>query len=167
MNFSTAFDYVILKEGGYSDDPLDRGGKTKFGISQAAYPSLNVAEITLAQAKNIYHKDYWEVIKADRLPPPIAFVLFDMAVNQGAGAAALALQEAAGVLQDAKIGPITIEAVSTEFKRDAAGFLLSLVTIRARRYLSINNASEERFEFGWIARLLATYSIAMSEVYRK
>lgn len=167
MNFSTAFDYVILKEGGYSDDPLDRGGKTKFGISQAAYPSLNVADITLAQAKNIYHKDYWEAIKADRLPAPVAFMLFDMAVNQGAGAAALTLQEASGVLMDAKIGPLTIEAANEGYKKDAAGFLLSIAIIRARRYLSINNAAEERFEFGWIARLLATYSIAMSEVYRK
>lgn len=167
MNFNDAVDYVLMKEGFDSDDKLDRGGRTRYGISQAAYPSINMDELTLAQAKNIYHKDYWTPIKADRLPPPVAFFLFDMAVNQGVAAAAKTLQEASGALQDGKIGPATIAAVEIAYNRDPKGFLLSMAVKRARRYLSLNNESEERFEAGWISRLLETFSLALDGVQRK
>lgn len=167
MNFSDAVDYVLMKEGFDSDDKLDRGGRTRYGISQAAYPSINMDELTLSQAKNIYDKDYWTPIKADRLPPPVAFFLFDMAVNQGVAAAAKTLQEASGALQDGKVGPVTLEVAQAAYARDPTGFLLALSVIRARRYLSLNNAAEERFEFGWISRLLATLSVAIHEALRK
>jgi lysozyme family protein len=35
MSFDSAFQKVIMVEGGYSDHPSDTGGKTQFGITEA------------------------------------------------------------------------------------------------------------------------------------
>lgn len=97
--FSRAFQIVIGHEGGLSLNPADRGnwdsgviGKgtlkgTKYGVSGAAYPHLDIANLTLADAERIYRENYWDRIGADDLPPPLALVAFDTAINSGVGRA--------------------------------------------------------------------------------
>jgi lysozyme family protein len=55
---------LLFLEGGYSDDPDDRGGKTKFGITQAAWTdsgmSGDVKDVTTAQAKIWYKDTRWD-----------------------------------------------------------------------------------------------------------
>ena len=53
MTFDEAFDTLIGHEGGYSNDPRDPGGETRYGISKRAYPDVNIATLTLEQAKFI------------------------------------------------------------------------------------------------------------------
>ena len=64
-NFDRAFRFLIGEEGGYSADPHDPGGETKFGISKRAYPQLDIKSLTLDQAKAIYRRDYWDRLQLD------------------------------------------------------------------------------------------------------
>ncbi len=111
MTFDECFAKLIGHEGGYVNNPKDPGGETKFGISKRAYPALDIASLTLDDAKAIYKRDYWDRAQCDRLPPAIAFQVFDGAVNSGIGTSIRWLQAAAGVAQDGVVGPMTVRAV--------------------------------------------------------
>lgn len=83
-SFERAFEIVIGAEGGYSNDIHDPGGETKYGISKRAYPNLDIANLTLAQAEDIYRRDYWQAAGCDHIDDPeLAILVFDCAVNQG------------------------------------------------------------------------------------
>ena len=87
--FAKAFAIVIGEECGYCNDVADPGGATKYGISHAAYPDLDIASLTLADAQAIYRRDYWDKISGDRLDPRLALLVFDAAVNNGVGRAGM------------------------------------------------------------------------------
>lgn len=109
--FDQAFDTTVGHEGGYVNDQRDPGGETKYGISKRAYPSLDIKSLTLADAKAIYKRDYWDRAQCDKLPPGLAFDVFDAAVNSGPGQAIRWLQRAVGVADDGVVGPLTLAAV--------------------------------------------------------
>lgn len=111
MIFDAAFDKLIGHEGGYVNDPKDPGGETKFGISKRAYPDLDIANLTMDDAKRIYLRDYWQRARCDELPPAVAFQVFDTAVNSGIGQSIRFLQRAVGVADDGQVGPFTLNAV--------------------------------------------------------
>jgi len=79
-------------EGGYSNDPRDAGGETRYGISKRAYPKLDIKNLTKREAIEIYRKDYWDAMKCDSLPEQIRLMVFDCAVNQGVGASSKILK---------------------------------------------------------------------------
>lgn len=81
--FDDAFKLVVGEEGNYSNDPRDAGGETKYGISKRAYPHLDIANLTLDQAKEIYWTDYWSPLMRFRLADKFMFLAFECAVNQG------------------------------------------------------------------------------------
>lgn len=110
-SFDDAFKLLIGHEGGYVRDQRDPGGETNFGISKRAYPDVDIAALTLDAAKAIYKRDYWDRAQCDRLPPDVAFQVFDGAVNSGIGTSIRWLQAAAGVAPDGVVGPLTIRAV--------------------------------------------------------
>ena len=109
MDFDTAFDRLIGNEGGYVKDSRDPGGETKFGISKRSYPSLDIANLTLGQAKAIYRHDFWDVL--GEAHPAIKFQVFDFAVNSGIGTAIRKLQAAIGVADDGHWGPMSEAAL--------------------------------------------------------
>ena len=82
-NFEKALAFVLLWEGGYTNDPDDPGGETNFGISKRAYPRENIKTMTRERAAELYKRDYWIPSGAEREPFPMALVLFDTAVNCG------------------------------------------------------------------------------------
>lgn len=122
-HFARCFAFSLDAEGGFTSNPADpgnwTGGKigagecrgTKFGISAAAYPDLDIAGLTQADAQAIYRQDYWSKLGGDELPLPLALVAFDAAVNAGVGRAVLWLQQAAGVTADGTFGKITLAAL--------------------------------------------------------
>lgn len=110
--FDQCFDKLISHEGGYVNDPRDPGGETKFGISKRAYPQVDIKNLTLGAAKEIYKRDYWDRAQCDKIHPSVAYVLFDAAVNSGIGQAIRFLQRAVNVADDGVIGPMTIAAVT-------------------------------------------------------
>lgn len=109
--FDDCFEKLIGHEGGYISNPKDPGGETKFGISKRAYPGVDIKALTLAEAKAIYRRDYWDRARCDELPHGVAFDVFDGAVNSGIGQAIRWLQRAAGVADDGIVGPLTLAAV--------------------------------------------------------
>jgi len=113
MNFDQAFERLIGHEGGYVNDPRDPGGETKFGISRRSYPGEVIRTMTLDRAKAIYLRDYWGPAGCDTVPDAVKFDLFDMAVNSGVGTAIKTLQRTVGVVDDGKLGPITLQAVAS------------------------------------------------------
>lgn len=124
MNFDQAFERVIGHEGGYTDDPRDRGnwttGKigqgvckgTKYGISAMAYPNIDIKNLTIEGAKTIYRSDYWNKCHIDELPDCVRFDMFDAAVNSGIGTAVKLMQRALGVKPDGIWGANTSIAAS-------------------------------------------------------
>lgn len=111
MTFDDAFERVIGHEGGLVDDPADPGGLTKYGISQRAYPGVDIKALTLDDAKRLYKRDYWDRALADQYAGAIGFQLFDAAVNSGVTAACKLLQRAVGAQDDGVIGARTIAAI--------------------------------------------------------
>ena len=154
--FDKAVSFVLDLEGGLSDDPADPGGLTKYGISRKAYPDLDIASLTLRQAKKIYRDDYWRACRCDALPTPVAFAVFDAAVNQGVRTATKTLQKVLRVRQDGAIGPLTLAAARDA---DPASFVRDYLARRAERYAKLRTFS--RFGYGWMRRLFGVHQEAM------
>lgn len=91
--FNRVLEHVLKWEGGYVNDPNDPGGETNYGISARAYPNLDIRSLTKDQAADIYFRDYWLKVGADKLPTAIAICAFDCAVNQGVGRALMWLAD--------------------------------------------------------------------------
>jgi lysozyme family protein len=123
--FDTSFASVVNVEGGFQNDPGDSGNwtggrigvgtnqGTKYGISAASFPTVNIAALTLDQAKAIYKAGYWDPLQLDQLDAGLAFQCFDASVNCGVVTAAKWMQRAAGVGQDGIIGAQSIGALRT------------------------------------------------------
>jgi lysozyme family protein len=93
--FDRAVELVIEHEGdNFTDRPDDRGGPTKFGISQRWNPDVDVRNLTRSQAIEIYWERYWLGNGYDRLPEAIAIKVFDLAIPMGRGPAIKCLQRA-------------------------------------------------------------------------
>jgi lysozyme family protein len=122
--FDQAFGRLVNHEGGFTDNPRDRGnwtsGKvgvgqlkgTKYGVSAMTYPHLDIASLTLEDAKRLYRRDFWGPAACDLVPSGMRFDLFDTAVNSGPGMALRLLQRACGVDADGVLGPETALAIS-------------------------------------------------------
>lgn len=109
--FDQCFDKLIAHEGGYVSHEKDPGGETNWGISKRSYPQVDIKNLTRDAAKAIYKTDFWDRVQCDRLPPTLAYLLFDAAVNSGIGQAIRFLQRAIGTADDGVLGPLTLAAV--------------------------------------------------------
>lgn len=148
-DFSAAVALVLEREGVLSDDKADPGGLTKFGISQAAYPNLDIARLTREEAIAIYRRDYWDRCRCGELPWSLALVLFDAAVQHGTGTAVRLLQRALGLVEDGALGPVTLAKV----KANRPDLLLELFQAERAIYYA-DLAGWPRFRRGWSRRLV-------------
>lgn len=154
--FGECVEIVLKQEGVYSNDSRDPGGETRYGISKRAYPDLGIATLTLEQARVIYYRDYWQRIKGDSLPPALALLVFDMAVNAGVSAASRLLQAQVGVTVDGGIGPETLAAVDAHY----SGRDLRYYTSRRIQYYT-RLSGWKAFGDGWTLRSLSVYQQAL------
>jgi len=174
MNFETAFDQVLGKEAGFSDDPRDSGGQTKYGITEAVARAFGYTGpmklLGLDPAKAIYRSRYWDALQLDQVAgaaPAVAGELFDSAVNLGTDQAATFLQRALNVLNkegtwypdvkaDGRIGPMTIAALREYARRRGAeGQLVLLRALNALQgafyvELAERRGKDEAFVYGWL-----------------
>jgi lysozyme family protein len=171
--FAAALAAVLAHEGGYQampDDPGNwTGGKigagalkgTKFGITAASYPALDIASLTQVDAAAIYRRDFWDRWGFARLPPPLAAKLFDAAVNLGVGPAVQALQRAlraagapsaaARVAEDGMLGPKTLGAAASLAPERVLPALREALAGHYR-LVAARNPAQARFLAGWLAR---------------
>lgn len=150
MNIEQAFPLLMIQEGGATITNVsgDAGGLTKYGISKASHPSLDIASLTEEQAIDIYNKDYWGPAKCDFLKDELRYAHFSCAVNCGLISSAKILQRAAGVEDDGIIGPATISAADSLT-------LQNYLNEWAIHYQSIVNANpvDKKFYQGWLNRI--------------
>jgi len=158
--FLQALPFVLRMEGGFVDDPDDRGGATNFGITQntldvwngsRSQPKRSVREITKAEVEAIYHEQYWVAGKCDALPWPVSAAHFDAWIQHRPDVAAKMLQEAVGAIPDGMIGPNTIAAVNAADPRE---LLEDLYWIRLDFYYRISKGSQLKFLRGWLRRMI-------------
>lgn len=147
--FDKAFEIVVGAEGGYVNNPKDPGGETKYGVCKRSYPNVDIKNLTLAQAKEIYKRDYWVPIEADKLHDRLAIFYFDCAINQGMPTAKKLMQRHLGLVDDGVIGAKTREAMSKVNKARDNEFM----TLRAQRY--VTTANFDVFGKGWFNRLFS------------
>lgn len=103
ITYSDSFEkivaFILKEEGGYQANPKDKGNwtggavgvgelkGTKYGISAAAYPALDIKNLSELEAREIYHRDYWIRAKVGDLPTALAALHMNAAVNAGVGQA--------------------------------------------------------------------------------
>lgn len=161
LAFDIALSVLWVNEGVDANDPDDAGGLTRFGISQAAYPDLDIRALTREDAAAIYRRDYWEPIHGDELPLRLAVQTFDHAVNAGPAGAVRLLQCALRVAADGVIGPATIAAARSQ-DRQGPETSIALAEERISFYagLILRKPGQSKFGKGWRRRVLRTLRTA-------
>lgn len=176
--YSAALSFVLGNEGGYSNDPLDRGGATNLGITQSTLDRArregigrlpqSVKDLRREQAEEIYRILYWRASKAEELSYPLCVLHFDAAVNHGVGGAGKLLQKTinnyavkAGlsvrVDEDGAVGPKTLDALDEciAAKNNIALICTIYCNEREKFYRAIVESRPEQARFlrGWLNRL--------------
>lgn len=170
-NFPRAMTDLLNHEGGFDDDPRDRGNwssgrigvgtliGTKFGIDAASHPGVDIRNLTIEAATTIYRAKYWDAIRADELPSGLDYAVFDFGVNSGPQFAMMYLQELIETTPDGRIGPLTLAAISTH---DTRALIISLCDKRL--------AFMKRFSIwsiygrGWGKRIVDVKALSLSLV---
>lgn len=163
-DFSEAVAFTLSQEGGHSNHPQDPGGETIHGISRRAHPGAwEQGPPTMEQARAIYRRHYWEPLRCDEMPWPIALSLFDSAVNCGKRRAVQMLQQAVNderspvlwqLAVDGVLGPLTMQELL--FVRQDTLVAYRMLTHRLRLYARLARRPQGRaFVRGWMLRLVA------------
>lgn len=116
---------ILAHEGGYSNDPKDPGGETNWGISKRSYPTVNIAKLTKEEAIAIYKRDFYDVIKGEKIASGVAYQLLDFAVNSGTGTAIRYYQRVLGVADDGIWGPVSQAAADAMSASDQIMLLIA------------------------------------------
>ncbi len=91
QNYQYCLTNLLKDEGGYTNNPNDKGGPTNFGITIADYRMYinpngtadDVKKMSVEQAKLIYKTKYWNKVDGDNLPSGVDYAIFDYAVHSG------------------------------------------------------------------------------------
>lgn len=156
-DFNKAIGKTLAREGGsrFTDDPSDRGGATKYGISQRSYPNLDIRNLTEQQAREIYKRDFWDRIRGDEVSSqPVAENIFDTCVNMGVRTGSRLAQLAVDIQPaDGVIGSKSIEALNI---MDEGLFISNFTIAKIARYAHICNQdkTQQKFLLGWLNRAL-------------
>lgn len=157
--FKQAVELIFEHEGGYVNHPDDRGLETNFGISKRAYPEVDIKNLTKAEAREIYRRDYWNTISGDDLPAPLALVTFDAAVNSGVHRASKWLQIAVQAYTDGVIGPLTIKGAVAAYNESPYACVERCCDYRLEFIRSLR--TYETFGRGWERRIQETREEAL------
>lgn len=175
MNIDDLINAVIAREGGFGDHPADRGGATRWGITEAVARADGwggpMRDLPRDRAVAIYRRLYWLRPRVDAiamLAPKLAAELFDTAVNMGPAVAIGFLQRALTALNrggedyadfavDGRVGPTTLAALAAFLRRrgrPGEGVLVRAVeALQGERYLTLaeGRPANEAFLYGWLA----------------
>ncbi|MCP4209810.1 MAG: hypothetical protein GY767_22605 [Shimia sp.] len=167
MDKKQSIEATLRHEGGYVNDPADVGGETNYGVTVATARSAgytgDMRHLTRERAIEIYSDLYWDKVRGDELPPALAPLVFDMAVNMGVHRASAMLQRVLRALSvdatlsvDGVIGPLTIKAVGDylEWRDDVDTLYRALDGLRVSHYVRLTETRpvNRRFVYGWLQR---------------
>lgn len=160
-DFNTSLQVVLTHEGGaYTNDPNDRGGPTKWGITIPDIPGATAATIqalTQEQAGEIYSKKYWAPLRCGEIQAQgIATVFFDIGVLRGLTGATTAMRSALGLhlppvawghLDDVTLNAINADPFPLQLAFD---FLWAVDQTFIARVAA--DATQAKFLPGWLRR---------------
>jgi len=161
-NVQCALERILDHEGGYTKNPNDTGnwtggaiGKgtlkgTKYGISAASYPDVDIVNLTLDKAMEIYYRDYWLKNKLDNFNFCLAYQVFDAAIQHGSVTAIKLLQKAVGATVDGIIGNQTITKAREVNQNEAS---INFIAERIKYYTSLSSRNWSSFGLGWMRRM--------------
>lgn len=153
--------FILQWEGGFVDDPLDRGGATNKGITIGTFRNFYGKDATVEQLKNItdeqwlhiFKSGYWDKWKADDIEnQSIADIVVDWAWASGTATSIKQVQKILGVAVDGIVGKTTLTAINIAVQRSL------FVKIHSRRIEFVENIvkrnpSQSRFLKGWKNRI--------------
>lgn len=150
------------KSGGYTKDPKDLGGETKWGISKRSHPALNIKGLTFLDAVNIYKNEYWNDKYDYITDTALAFKLFDMGVLKGPNSAIKVAQKAIKkcgktIKVDGVFGNITLAALND---CDATILYNTYIEMLKGNFVLITllRPSQKKYLKGWLRRLTYKWS---------
>ena len=168
---------LMRKEGGFSDNPADKGGATNLGITQATLSAYlgrkatrdDIKNVKPEVAREIYYTRYFILPRIDALPQPIQSLMLDMCVNHGAVKAIKIMQRVINkvgiqhVTEDGVCGPETQAAAHSMQEVMGPYFENALVDERINFYRQIvsNTPSQLVFLRGW-ERRAESFRVAVS-----
>lgn len=163
MSLARALTFTLRWEGGYVDNPADRGGPTACGITLATARAygidndgdgdthiLDLRRITQEQVEGIYRERYWRPL-AVSCPEPLDMAVFDYSVHSGVTRATRYLQLLLGLHADGIVGPLTLGAVSEV--SDPLSVALRLCDAREAFLKAIAVGDQVQFLRGWLRRV--------------
>jgi lysozyme family protein len=159
-------DEIIDTEGGFVNNPIDRGGPTKYGITLRTLQSYkkgstinDLKNIDTYLAKDIYYGEYLVMPRINELPEFIHHIMLDMSINHGARNAVKILQKSLRrygyvTKPDGIIGSKTINLTIEACNNLKNNILVTLVYTRNNFYknIVINDRSQKIFLKGWLNR---------------
>ena len=169
---------LIGREGGYGNHPADRGGATRWGVTEAVARAHGYAgamrSLPREEAAAIYRRTYWLRPGLDRVAmraPRVAAELFDTGVNMGAETAVGFLQRALNALNrgardypdiaaSARVDAPTEKALDGFMRKRGRGgetvLLKAIEALQGERYLRLaeKRPANEAFLYGWLANRL-------------
>ena len=178
MNIDKLIDEVIAIEGDYSNHPADRGGPTRWGVTENVARNHgylgDMRKFPHSTAVRIYKDVYWEKPAFNRVAeyaPKVASELFDTGINMGPGIATGFLQRTLNALNrnasdfpdiavDRQIGKQTLGAVSQFIalrgKTGETVLLKALEALQGELYIHLaeSRPANEVFLYGWLANRL-------------
>jgi len=155
-NWGNAFKLMLKSEGGFVNHPSDPGGMTNLGVTKATWENwvgresdeAEMRGLTPEKVEPLYKKKYWDAVRGDELPMGLDYLMFDFAVNAGAGRAIKTLQTAVGVTPDGGFGPMTMAAVQAV---DPVDLIERFSQAKEDFYRSLNTFAT--FGKGWLNRV--------------
>ena len=132
--FKKCIDVVLKHEGGYTDNPNDLGNwvggykvgrlvGTKYGIAGRYFPDVDIKNLTIEQAKEIYYEYFWKPMRLEGIKDELAVLhIFDYGVNAGRKRSIRTAQRLAGVTADGIIGPVTTKYINNYYGNFANDF---------------------------------------------
>jgi lysozyme family protein len=148
-SFDDAFEMLMDREGGYSNNPADPGGETMFGVTarvaRASGYTGPMRDLPRDTAKGICKRLYWDPLHLDDVPPVIGFTVLD--ANYNGGHPVLWMQQAAGAKADGVLGPATLAAVCAV---DPLRFVMRFTAVRQSYFTACKAWAS--FGRGWINR---------------
>jgi lysozyme family protein len=175
ISIEQLIDEVIGREGGYSNHPADRGGATRWGVTEAVARAHgyrgDMRSFPREEAVAVYRRLYWIRPGFDQIAmraPHVAAELFDTGVNMGPGTATGFLKRTLNALNRGEVdyddigtAPIIDAATLTALdafmaKRGTTGeiiLLKALEALQGERYVRLaeTRPANEAFLYGWLA----------------
>jgi lysozyme family protein len=120
-NWQKSFELMLQSEGGFANHSSDPGGMTNLGVTKATWENwigrqsdeAEMRSLTPEKVEPLYKKKFFDAVRGDELKVGIDYLMFDFAVNAGAGRAIKTLQTSIGVPVDGGFGPITMAAMKS------------------------------------------------------